>query len=103
MRSFTVDPRPPVYLSLSEEQWNKKIQKARELGSPCLLCPRPVSYTHLPDTVELIDASQWFICGDFDTVLSSFGRGQGCCWCSATTMFWGGSLGLRWSLSLIHI
>lgn len=40
MRSFTVDPRPPVYLSLSEEQWDKKIQKARELGSPCLLCPR---------------------------------------------------------------
>ncbi|HHV07502.1 MAG TPA: radical SAM protein [Firmicutes bacterium] len=40
MKSFTVDPRPPAYLSLSEKQWDEKITKAWELASPCLLCPR---------------------------------------------------------------
>ncbi|NMA55469.1 MAG: radical SAM protein [Firmicutes bacterium] len=40
MRSFTVEPKQPAYLSLSEAQWDDKIDKARKLASPCRLCPR---------------------------------------------------------------
>ncbi|HKM39008.1 MAG TPA: radical SAM protein [bacterium] len=40
MKSFTVEPCRPAYLSLSAEEWDQKIQRARELASPCRLCPR---------------------------------------------------------------
>ncbi|HHW92471.1 MAG TPA: radical SAM protein [Firmicutes bacterium] len=40
MKSFTVAPRPPSYLSLTEGEWEEKLQRARELSSPCVLCPR---------------------------------------------------------------
>lgn len=40
MKPFPAEPRHPVYLSLSEEQWEAKLQKSRELSSPCVLCGR---------------------------------------------------------------
>jgi putative pyruvate formate lyase activating enzyme len=40
MKSFTVAPRPPAYLSLTEGEWEEKLQRARELVSPCVLCPK---------------------------------------------------------------
>ena len=30
----------PVYLNLNEEQWEAKLQRSRELASPCVLCGR---------------------------------------------------------------
>lgn len=35
-----MDPRPPAYLSLDDEQWDEKIAKSRERTSPCILCAR---------------------------------------------------------------
>jgi putative pyruvate formate lyase activating enzyme len=40
MKSFIVKPRSPAYLSLSEEQWDEKLQRCRGLTSPCILCGR---------------------------------------------------------------
>lgn len=40
MKSFPEESYSPVYLSLSEEQWEEKLQRSRELASPCLLCGR---------------------------------------------------------------
>lgn len=40
MKSFPAEPRTPAYLSLSEEQWEAKLQRSRELASPCVLCGR---------------------------------------------------------------
>ncbi|MGI6492526.1 MAG: radical SAM protein [Pelotomaculum sp.] len=40
MQPFTEKPPSPVYLSLSEKQWEEKLQKSRELASPCVLCGR---------------------------------------------------------------
>lgn len=40
MKSFAVDRRPPVYLSLTSEQWEEKMHKSRQLASPCTLCGR---------------------------------------------------------------
>ncbi|HHW91655.1 MAG TPA: radical SAM protein [Firmicutes bacterium] len=40
MKSFTVAPRPPAYLSLTEREWEEKLKRAREMASPCVLCPR---------------------------------------------------------------
>ncbi|NLP18055.1 MAG: radical SAM protein [Firmicutes bacterium] len=40
MKASTADPVSPVYLSLSEKQWDEKIEKARGLASPCVLCSR---------------------------------------------------------------
>ena len=40
MESFTVAPRPPSYLSFTGKQWEEKLQKAKEMASPCMLCPR---------------------------------------------------------------
>ena len=39
-RAFRVKARPPAYLSLSDEQWEEKLQRSRELASPCVLCGR---------------------------------------------------------------
>lgn len=33
-------PRHPIYLSLSEEEWEARLQRSRELASPCVLCGR---------------------------------------------------------------
>ena len=40
MRDFIVPRRSPLYLSLSEEEWDEKIDRALKLASPCVLCPR---------------------------------------------------------------
>lgn len=40
MKPFPAEPRHPVYLSLSEEQWEEKLQRSKELASPCVLCGR---------------------------------------------------------------
>ncbi len=40
MKSFTVEPSPPAYLSLTDKQWDEKLQRCRELMSPCVLCGR---------------------------------------------------------------
>jgi putative pyruvate formate lyase activating enzyme len=40
LQPFTEKPPSPVYLSLSEKQWEEKLQKSRELASPCVLCGR---------------------------------------------------------------
>lgn len=40
MKSYTVAPRPPAYLSLTPGEWEERLQRARELASPCVLCPR---------------------------------------------------------------
>lgn len=40
MKAFPAEPRYPVYLSLSEERWEAKLQRSRELASPCVLCGR---------------------------------------------------------------
>jgi len=40
MKPFPAEPRHPVYLSLSEEQWEVKLQRSKELASPCVLCGR---------------------------------------------------------------
>lgn len=40
MKAFPAKPRPPVYLSLSKEQWEEKLQRSRKLASPCVLCGR---------------------------------------------------------------
>ena len=40
MKSFTVASRPPSYLSLTGKQWEEKLQRAKEMASPCMLCPR---------------------------------------------------------------
>ncbi|MGI6469721.1 MAG: radical SAM protein [Syntrophomonadaceae bacterium] len=34
------ESRAPVYLSLSEKEWEEKLQRSRELASPCVLCGR---------------------------------------------------------------
>lgn len=33
-------PKYPAYLCLSEKQWDEKLQKSKELASPCVLCGR---------------------------------------------------------------
>jgi putative pyruvate formate lyase activating enzyme len=40
MNPFPAEPQSPVYLTLSEEQWEAKLQSSRELASPCVLCGR---------------------------------------------------------------
>ncbi|MGI6096496.1 MAG: radical SAM protein [Dethiobacteria bacterium] len=40
MKPFPKGHQHPVYLSLSEEQWEEKLQRSRELASPCILCGR---------------------------------------------------------------
>ena len=40
MKPFPEKSRRPVYLSLSEEQWEEKLQRSKELASPCVLCGR---------------------------------------------------------------
>lgn len=40
MKDSTAAPVSPVYLSLNEKQWEEKVEKARELASPCGLCSR---------------------------------------------------------------
>ncbi|NLM20660.1 MAG: radical SAM protein [Peptococcaceae bacterium] len=40
MKPYQAEAQPPVYLSLNEEQWEAKLQRSRELASPCVLCGR---------------------------------------------------------------
>ena len=40
MKSFEVEPRAPAYLSLTDSQWEEKLEKSRSLVSPCVLCAR---------------------------------------------------------------
>ncbi len=54
MKSFTVDPRPPVYLSLSEKQWDEKLERCKELASPCVLCGRQCRVMRFNDSERKI-------------------------------------------------
>ncbi|MGI5902302.1 MAG: radical SAM protein [Desulfitobacteriia bacterium] len=38
--SFFAKKPLPIYLSLSAKEWDEKIQKSKELASPCILCGR---------------------------------------------------------------
>ncbi|HHV64358.1 MAG TPA: hypothetical protein GXX46_04710 [Peptococcaceae bacterium] len=40
MKPSPPEPLHPIYLSLSEEQWEEKLQRSKELASPCVLCGR---------------------------------------------------------------
>lgn len=40
LSSFTVEPGPPAYLYLSEEEWQEKLERSRDLANPCVLCGR---------------------------------------------------------------
>jgi len=40
MNRIPAGPQYPAYLALSEEQWEEKLQRSRELASPCVLCGR---------------------------------------------------------------
>jgi putative pyruvate formate lyase activating enzyme len=40
MKPYPAEPRHPEYLSLNEEQWEAKLQRSKELASPCVLCGR---------------------------------------------------------------
>ena len=40
MKPFPAESLHPIYLYLSEEQWEEKLQKSRKLASPCVLCGR---------------------------------------------------------------
>jgi putative pyruvate formate lyase activating enzyme len=38
--AFTVPARLPSYLALTQKLWEEKLQQARKMASPCVLCPR---------------------------------------------------------------
>ncbi len=40
MNKFSKKSQSPVYLSLSNEEWEEKLQVSRKLASPCILCGR---------------------------------------------------------------
>ncbi len=40
MNSFTPKPKFPIYLSLSQSDWERKINECKKLISPCVLCGR---------------------------------------------------------------
>lgn len=49
-KSFIAEPISPSYLFLTKKQWCVKLQKIRELASPCMLCPRKCRASRLNST-----------------------------------------------------
>ncbi|NLZ28859.1 MAG: radical SAM protein [Firmicutes bacterium] len=75
MSKFTVDPRPPIYLSLDEEQWNEKIAGSRERASPCVLCARHCQAMRFkdPGSAKSVLPATGFCGITYRAVVSSFG------------------------------
>jgi putative pyruvate formate lyase activating enzyme len=48
MKPFPAKSQSPAYLSISDEQWEEKLQKGRKLASPCVLCGRRCNAMRFP-------------------------------------------------------
>jgi len=53
MKTFVVKPGPPAYLSLTDSQWKQKIERSKELMSPCVMCARRCGVTRRPSEEQL--------------------------------------------------